>query len=164
MVRDAYPFLLPLGILALLCLGLAWFFEWLLIPGGILVLLAAFVAFFFRDPERSTPAEAGAIVSPADGKVVRIGPAPAGELGPGVEGTQVSIFLSVLDVHINRAPLGGKVTSVNYRRGRFMVAMDHRASVENEQNVVAIEDDTVRVVFKQIAGLIARRIVFSKNV
>lgn len=163
MVRDAYTFLLPLGILSALCLGLAWFSQWLLIPAVVFALLAAFVAYFFRDPEREIPTEPGAIVSPADGKVVLIGPAPEGELGPGQQGSLVSIFLSVLDVHVNRAPLAGRISSVAYRRGRFLVAMDHRASIENEQNVVAVEDGPVRVVFKQIAGLIARRIVFWKE-
>ncbi len=161
MVRDAYTFLLPLAILGLTGLVLTPFWPWLLVPGALCILLASFVAFFFRDPERDVPMEPGVIVSPADGRVVLIGSVPDGNQ---VEnGTLVSIFLSVLDVHVNRAPLAGKITGIEYRRGSFLVAMNHRASVENEQNVVTIDDGVVRVVFKQIAGLIARRIVFSKE-
>lgn len=158
MVRDALPFLVPLTFLGLAGLVLAPFWQWLIIPGLACALLACFVAFFFRDPERDIPTEPGLIVSPADGKVVLI------EDVPGATGErQVSIFLSIFNVHVNRAPLAGQITGLEYRRGTFLVAMDRRASVENEQNVVTIENGPVRVVFKQIAGLIARRIVFWKS-
>lgn len=163
MVRDAYPIVVPMTILSAVVIGASLLWPWLLIVGIVLGALTAFVAYFFRDPDRDVPRDPSVITSPADGRVVLIDKAPDEELSPGKEGTLVSIFLSVFDVHINRSPVAGKITSVNYRRGRFLVAMDHRSSVENEQNVVAIENESVRVVFKQIAGLIARRIVFWKT-
>jgi phosphatidylserine decarboxylase len=157
MVRDGIPIVITLLLLAAATIVLGFiFYQPLLIPGGILAALGAFVAYFFRDPKRTPPAGDDLILSPADGKVVVIEPAGESE-------TLVSIFLSVFDVHVNRAPIAGKVTGVDYREGRFMVANDKRASVENEQNVVTIENQRVRVVFKQIAGLIARRIVFWKQ-
>ena len=157
MVRDGIPIVITLLLLAAVTIVLGFtFYQPLLIPGGILAALGAFVAYFFRDPKRTPPAGDDLILSPADGKVVVIEPAGENE-------TLVSIFLSVFDVHVNRAPIAGKVTGVDYREGRFMVANDKRASVENEQNVVTIENQRVRVVFKQIAGLIARRIVFWKQ-
>lgn len=158
MVRDGQAFFVPLVIIALIALVLAIFWPWVAIPAFIILLLACFVAFFFRDPERESPREDGIIVSPADGKVTLIRDSP-GEDGERL----VSIFLSVFDVHVNRAPLAGRITGLEYRRGKFLVAMDHRASVENEQNVVTISNGDVQVVFKQIAGLIARRIVFWKE-
>jgi phosphatidylserine decarboxylase len=118
-------------------------------------LLAAFCLWFFRDPERAVPPGPVA-VSVADGKVVSIQPL-------GGDQTRVSIFLNVFDVHVNRAPIGGRITSVDYHRGKFLVASREEASSENEQNTVTVEGDGTRVVFKQIAGLIARRIIFYKK-
>jgi phosphatidylserine decarboxylase len=155
MVRDGHAFFVPLVTLGLIAIVLATFWSWVIIPGIVIILLACFVAFFFRDPEREIPIEEGIIVSPADGKVTLIKDSEGDRL--------VSIFLSVFDVHVNRAPMAGKITGLDYRRGAFLVAMDHRASIENEQNVVTIENGDVTVVFKQIAGLIARRIVFWKH-
>jgi len=125
------------------------------IYGLPMFLLAAFCLYFFRDPDREVPAGPVA-VSPADGKIVSIH-----QESP--ELTRISIFLSIFDVHVNRAPVSGAITDVSYRPGRFLVASREEASLENEQNAVTIEGETGRVVFKQIAGLIARRIVFSKK-
>ncbi len=119
-------------------------------------LLALFCLYFFRDPERTIPAGPVA-VSPADGKVVAVVPAADG-------GRRVSIFLNVFDVHVNRCPIGGVVTEVRYQTGKFKVASLEAASTENEQNTLVVEDGRSRVVFKQIAGLVARRIVCHKKV
>ena len=130
---------------------------------GVLVVLAIFVAAFFRDPIREIPQGSGLVVSPADGKIVMIVPTPEGH--PAGEGaTQISIFLSVFDVHINRAPIAGRITDVVYNKGEFLPAFDDKASLRNEQNRAFIEGPEGRVGFTQIAGLIARRIVFRKKV
>lgn len=118
--------------------------------------LGLFCMYFFRDPDRTVPPGADA-VSPADGKVMAVKQENSGL-------TRVSIFLNVFDVHVNRSPVEGRISDVQYRKGEFLVASKEVASVENEQNVVTLETkDGVRVVFKQIAGLIARRIVFTKH-
>lgn len=117
--------------------------------------LAIFCLYFFRDPERLIPAGPVA-VSPADGKVVAVKSETR-------SGTRISIFLNIFDVHVNRAPIGGVITSVQYHRGQFLVASKELASTQNEQNTVTVEGEGSRVVFKQIAGLIARRIVFHKK-
>ena len=142
--------------------GLAILFFWLgLWPVGIaFVVLAAFMAFFFRDPKREPPTDANVIVSPADGRVTRIS---ALEEANENSATLVSIFLSPLDVHINRSPIAGEITSVAYLRGKFVPATDARASVINEQNVLTIKGETLTVVCKQIAGILARRIVCWKR-
>jgi phosphatidylserine decarboxylase len=116
--------------------------------------------YFFRDPTRRPPSDPDVIVSPADGRVTRVT-----TLAPGEErsSTLVSIFLSPLDVHINRSPLAGTVTDVSYTRGKFLMATDERASLVNEQNALTIEGDKVSVVCKQIAGILARRIVCWKQ-
>ena len=156
--REGWP-----HILILLALGGALLFLRFYWAGGVFVLLGLFTAFFFRDPDRKVLQDPRLAVSPADGKVVQVMPAPAGSpLGPG--SSQVSIFLSVFDVHINRAPIAGRVAKVDYHKGEFLPAFDHEASTRNEQNTVTIADGDSRVVFKQIAGLIARRIVFTKRV
>src|SRR3954470_20064129 len=120
-----------------------------------LFLLAAFCLYFFRDPDREIPPGPVA-VSPADGKVVAVK-----QETPNT--TRISIFLNIFDVHVNRAPIAGTITNVNYNRGAFLVASKEEASLQNEQNTVTLEGDGTRVVFKQIAGLIARRIVFRKK-
>ncbi len=124
------------------------------------LVLAAFFLWFFRDPEREVPAVAGAVVSPADGKVTHVGTEPA-EGGPR---TRISIFLSIFDVHVNRSPIAGVVKKVEYRKGSFGNAMSGESSLRNEQNLVTVEGEGVCVSFKQIAGLLARRIVFTKAV
>ena len=125
--------------------------PWYALP---LFLLGAFCAYFFRDPERLAPAGDFA-VSPADGKVVAV-------VREGKE-TRISIFLNVFDVHVNRSPISGVISDVHYSKGKFLVASLESASVENEQNTVVVKGDGTTVVFKQIAGLIARRIVFDKK-
>jgi phosphatidylserine decarboxylase len=142
---------------ALAMAGAGALVTWLAGPGFALPLwiLAIFCLYFFRDPERPIPAGPVA-VSPADGKVVAI-------QAEGPDTQRVSIFLSVFDVHVNRAPIAGTIGGVEYREGRFHVASREKCSTENEQNVVTVEGDGTRVVFKQIAGLIARRIVFRKK-
>lgn len=150
MVKDAYYFLIPLLILA----GISLYLR---LPGwGLLwLLLAAFVAFFFRDPERSIPQHPEAIVSPADGKIIRLAPGARG-------GVTVSIFLSLWDVHVNRAPLAGTVLKQEYRPGRFVAAFDDRASLENEQMLFTIGAER-SLSFSLIAGILARRIVAWKK-
>jgi len=118
-------------------------------------LLALFCLYFFRDPERAVPSGPVA-VSPADGKVVALK-----SEGPALN--RISIFLNVFDVHVNRAPISGTISEVQYQEGQFHVASREECSTQNEQNVVTVEGDGTRVVFKQIAGLIARRIVFRKQ-
>ncbi len=126
--------------------------PWLALP---LFLLAAFCVYFFRDPERTVP-DGAVAVSPADGKVVAVK-----QESPTL--ARLSIFLNVFDVHVNRAPIAGTIADIRYQRGRFMVASREECSLQNEQNIVTVEGDGTRVVFKQIAGLIARRIVFFKK-
>lgn len=160
-VRDAYVFIIPLGggavLGGLLGVGVGQgYFVW----GGVFLLLALFVAFFFRDPKRVPPAGEDLVVSPADGRVVLV--RPLDRQNPGA-GTVVSIFLSVFDVHVTRSPIAGRITEVEYREGKFRIATDDRASVENEQNIVTVENGQLKVIFKQIAGVLARRIVFWKQ-
>ncbi len=126
--------------------------PWLGLP---LFILAVFCLYFFRDPERPLPAGPVA-VSPADGKVVAVKREAATQ-------TRISIFLNIFDVHVNRAPIGGVIAEVRYSKGRFHVASREESSAENEQNVVGMRGEGTCVVFKQIAGLIARRIVFNKQ-
>jgi len=156
--REGWPHIFVLlGIAALLLLLRQ---HWL---GVVFLLLGLFTTFFFRDPDRQVLQDPGLVVSPADGKVVQVLPASADNpLGPGA--WQISIFLSVFDVHVNRAPIAGRIAEVAYHKGEFLPAFDDKASLRNEQNTVTIQDDTTRVVFKQIAGLIARRIVFWKRI
>src|ERR1041384_3936307 len=117
-------------------------------------ILAGFCLYFFRDPERVVP-EGRVAVSPADGKVVAVKPE-----GPG---NRISIFLNIFDVHVNRAPVGGTISNVKYCEGRFLVANKEECSTQNEQKVVTGGGGGSTVVLKQIAGLIARRIVFNKK-
>jgi phosphatidylserine decarboxylase len=161
LIRDAYAFIVPMVLLGGLCLLLGWLIGNIFFSGAALFfLLSLFVAFFFRDPEREVPQDERLVVSPADGLVVVVKPV---ELADGKTGTLVSIFLSIFDVHVNRSPLAGRIVETDYRPGRFLVATKQRASVENEQNVITVENKYATVVFKQIAGLIARRIVFWKQ-
>jgi len=150
MVKDAIYFLVPLGAASVFAFSIGW-----LEAGAALVGLAAFVAFFFRDPYRKIPSGAGIIVSPADGRVVRI--QKEGDT------TRVSIFLSIFDVHVNRSPIEGKVIETRYRKGKYRAAFNDLASVENEQNLLIIQGDGIRIECSQIAGLVARRIVCWKK-
>ncbi|MFL6414742.1 MAG: phosphatidylserine decarboxylase [Bryobacteraceae bacterium] len=134
-------------------LGLGYFISpWVGIPFYV---LAAFCLYFFRDPDRIPPT-GDAIVAPADGKVVAIK-----QLSPAE--TRISIFLNIFDVHVNRSPIRGRITEVLYRKGKFLVASHEEASVENEQNTLVVEGPRGRVTCRQIAGLIARRIVCHKQ-
>ena len=155
MVRDGYFY----GVGCLLAAGvIAWLAAW---PYAIpALLLAAFLLQFFRDPERQIPADAGAVVSPGDGKVTDVSAVDAG----GIARTRISIFLSVFDVHVNRSPIGGVIRDVRYQRGKFLNAMGANSAEENEQNIVTVEGEGRTVIFKQIAGLLARRIVFDRKV
>jgi phosphatidylserine decarboxylase len=146
---------LPLMVLG----GLAFLLKWY-IAAWVLVFLAAFVFSFFRDPERLIPGEAGAVVSPADGRVVVV----TEEENAGRPGKRISIFLAIWNVHVNRAPAAGTITKLEYRPGKFLAAMRERASLENEQNVFTLSTEAGEMVFKQIAGWIARRVVSWKKV
>ncbi|MGH9862467.1 MAG: phosphatidylserine decarboxylase family protein [Candidatus Acidiferrales bacterium] len=132
----------------------AWRGWWA--AGAVFFLLGAFVLYFFRDPERRVPMTPGAVVSPADGRVMSIN--NINEHQP--TRTQISIFLSLFDVHVNRSPIAGSIASVRYRPGRFHVASREEAGRENEQNEVTVEGEGTQVTFRQIAGLLARRIEF----
>lgn len=155
MVSDGYYYAIPL-------LGAGGFVGWLAgAPWAIpAILLAVFFLWFFRDPERVVTTETGAIVSPADGKVTDIAPATL----YGQSRTRISIFLNVFDVHVNRSPIEGVIREVRYQPGKFLNAMDAASAEHNEQNIVTVEGEGHTLVFKQIAGLLARRIVFTKKV
>lgn len=157
MVRDGYYYTLALIVAAIL---LGWLTRpvWAIIP----CLLAIFFLWFFRDPERTIPQDPGAVVSPADGKVTDVSMVTVGNQ----QQTRVSIFLSVFDVHVNRSPIAGVVRDIRYQHGRFLNAMNTASAERNEQNIVTMEGevDGQEVVFKQIAGLLARRIVFCPKV
>lgn len=123
--------------------------------GAPLFILALFCLWFFRDPDRQIPSGPVA-VSPADGKVVQV-------VKETPDRTRISIFLNIFDVHVNRSPIAGMITDIRYRKGEFLVASREEATLKNEQNIITVEDNGVRVVFSQIAGLIARRIVCYKK-
>jgi phosphatidylserine decarboxylase len=159
MVKEGYYFGLPLLVLGLL--GAFWH-RWGLfaaIVGAILVCLAAFTFYFFRNPERIIPPEPGLVVSPADGRVVVV----KDEENAGRPGKRISIFLAVWNVHVNRSPAEGRITRLEYRPGKFLAAMRERASMDNEANIFWLETPEGQMVFKQIAGLIARRVVSWKK-
>jgi len=153
---EGIPFLA--GALALAAvLSLVWPRT---IPAAIFgVLLAVFVGWFFRNPDRSPPSLPGAVLSPADGRIVYAGENPPGRYF-GEPGKRVSVFMSILDVHVNRAPVSGRVVSVQYHPGKFLAANVEKASLANEQNGVLLETpDGHRIAYVQIAGFIARRVV-----
>jgi len=122
------------------------------------IALGAFFAFFFRDPERVSPTEVHAVLSPADGRVIHAGPALKESAPPG-EWQQISIFLSPVDVHVNRIPVSGRVTSVSYIPGRFLPAYRHDAGSANERSEIWIDHDGQTVVVRQVVGILARRVV-----
>jgi len=162
MVADGYKFAAgPLfaALVALVCARIFGRAGWFDAVAVFFLLLGLFVLYFFRDPERRIPEEPDAVVSPADGRVVVVTP----EERDGRPGQRISIFLSVFDVHVNRAPVSGTIASLEYRRGSFHGAMFARASAENEQNVIRLSTPRGDMEFKQIAGLIARRILFWKE-
>lgn len=156
MVQDGYFYglaLLAVGIAVGLITG-NWFWA---IPPWV---LASFFLWFFRDPEREIPDEPGLIVSPADGKVTEV----ARLRTPEGDRQRVSIFLSVFDVHVNRSPVAGVLREVRYRKGDYLNAMNPESAVRNEQNLAIVDcDEGYTISFVQIAGLLARRIVFRKH-
>ena len=155
MVRDGYYYALPLVGAAILLgwlAGVVW-----AIPA---LLLAAFFLWFFRDPMRVIPDSPGAVVSPGDGKVTDVSPFTEN----GIRCIRISIFLNVFNVHVNRSPIAGVIRDVRYQKGKFVNAMNAASADQNEQNIVTVEGEGQTVVFKQIAGLLARRIVFTKKV
>jgi len=161
MVKDGYWYGLPLVLVGggLFGFGLYWPGSFFWLGGCFFLVLAALVLNFFRDPEREIPTQPDAIVSPADGRVVEI----RNEDFEGRPLQRVSIFMSPLDVHVNRSPIAGTIRAVSYHPGTFRIASEPRASVENEQNVFTVAGDQGVVVTKQIAGAVARRIVFWKR-
>jgi phosphatidylserine decarboxylase len=154
MVKEGFYF----GVPPLALSGVAFLMRWPL-AGIVLVCLAAFVFCFFRDPERTIPSDPGAVVSPADGRVVVV----TDEENAGRPGKRISIFLAIWNVHVNRAPAEGVITKLDYQSGKFLAAMRARASMENEQNVISLSTEAGEMVFKQIAGWIARRVVCWKK-
>lgn len=155
MVRDGYYYALGM-LMAALLVGWLTSPPWAVLPLG----LGAFFLWFFRDPERVIPATLGAIVSPGDGRVTEVATVEI----QGEPRTRISIFLSVFDVHVNRSPIAGVIRSVEYRKGLFKNALGAASAALNEQNVITVDDGRQTVVFKQIAGIIARRIVFTKKI
>lgn len=153
--REGLPYILIPLLLAIIPLVFGYWPVAL-----VFVLLASFMAFFFRDPQRTTPSEAGVIVSPADGRVTRISALSPGDANSPMV---VSIFLSPLDVHINRSPIAGTITNVTYTQGKFLMATKETASLVNEQNALTIRGEDVTIVCKQIAGVLARRIICWKR-
>jgi phosphatidylserine decarboxylase len=155
MAKEGIPFIALFIVPALVFLALQWW-----IAAILCLILAAFMAFFFRDPKRDCPVDDRIVVSPADGRVVAAAPVDDRVVD---SPTQISIFLSPLDVHINRSPISGEIVDLVYKPGAFHIASRDIASVENEQNVVTVRGARVTIVFRQIAGVIARRIVLWKK-
>jgi phosphatidylserine decarboxylase len=155
---EGWIFILPFVILG----GLALLIQWY--PAAILCsAIAAFLIHFFRDPVRAGSERHVDVLSPADGTVVMIKDIPDGEVWPGLT-KQISIFMSVFDVHVNRAPIAGKIVHTRYTPGQKIAAMSHKSSTDNEQNLIVMTDSRgTTLAFKQIAGLLARRIVFDKK-
>lgn len=153
-VKESIPYILVPLLLSVAAAVLGFWYV-----AAILFVVALFMAFFFRDPERVPPSDPDVVVSPADGRVTRVEPLAA-DAGTG---TVISIFLSPLDVHINRSPIPGKIIDVLYSPGKFLMATKEEASLVNEQNALTIQGDKITVVCKQIAGILARRVVCWKR-
>ena len=150
LVKESIPYILVPAVLAVVAAALGYWYV-----SAVLFIVALFMAFFFRHPRRVPPSDPDVVVSPADGRVTRIEPQSPG--------TVISIFLSPLDVHINRSPIRGKIIDMVYSRGKFLIATNEQASLVNEQNALTIEGEKITVVCKQIAGILARRIVVWKR-
>lgn len=157
MVREGYSFGLPPFLIGALLVAFAR--GWISVFGGVLVLLGLFVFSFFRNPERKIPEETGLIVAPADGRVVVV----KDEENNGRAGKRLSIFLAIWNVHVNRAPAAGTITQLEYKPGKFLAAWDKNASLQNEQNVFTQATEHGEIVYKQIAGWVARRVVSWKK-
>lgn len=155
MAKEGIPYIILFTVPAAIFAALGWWIAAALCFG-----LAAFMAFFFRDPQRDCPVDDTLIISPADGRVVVVAPVePAKADSP----TQISIFLSPMDVHINRSPIAGEITEAVYKPGAFHIASRDIASVENEQNILTIRGSRVTIGVRQIAGVLARRVVLWKK-
>jgi phosphatidylserine decarboxylase len=151
--KDGYMFITPLLVFTSGVCALSWFWA-----AGFFGGLLLFVTWFFRDPERVIPEDPNAIVSPGDGRIVEIVP----EKDPLLEKdgyTRISVFLNVFNVHVNRVPIAGKIQAYRYNKGKFLNASSHKASMDNEQSAILLNNGHVTILVKQIAGLIARRIV-----
>jgi len=155
MAKEGIPFILLFLIPAVISFAIGWW-----VAAALCLALTAFMAFFFRDPPRECPTDDRLVLSPADGRVVAAGPV---DHRVPESATQISIFLSPLDVHINRSPIAGEILEVAYKPGAFHIASKDIASAENEQNVVTVRGEKVTIVFRQIAGVLARRIVLWKK-
>lgn len=155
MAREGLPYILIPLLLAIIPFALGYWPVAL-----VFVALAVFMAYFFRDPSRQSPAEAGVIVSPADGRVTRVRALIPDDPDSSMV---ISIFLSPLDVHINRSPIAGTIANVTYTQGKFLMATKEDSSLVNEQNALTIRGEDVTVVCKQIAGVLARRIICWKR-
>jgi phosphatidylserine decarboxylase len=155
MVRDGYWYGISLFLVAAVVriLTAGWFASWVLV--AIPVLLALFFLWFFRDPARTIPDSPGLVVSPADGKVTEVAPIRTQD----GDRIRLSIFLSVFDVHVNRAPIEGVIRRIEYRKGEYLNALDPASAERNEQSVITMEGYGCIITFKLIAGLLARRIV-----
>jgi phosphatidylserine decarboxylase len=153
-VADGYKFAAAPVLAAAVGFFLGWY-----IAGGVLLALGIFVLCFFRDPERNIPSDPSSVVSPADGRVLEIVDEPLGDRA----GRRISIFLAIWNVHVNRSPMAGRITRIDYRPGRFHMAMKKAASSENEQNIITLQTARGEIVFKQIAGWVARRVILWKK-
>lgn len=155
---EGWVFIIPVVILTALALLIQWY------PAAIVLgLISLFLINFFRDPHRAGSDRHVDVLSPADGTVVQIKDIPESSVWPGLT-QQVSIFMSVFDVHVNRAPISGRIVHYRYNPGQKLPALVEKSSSENEQNLIVVEDPRGHTVaFKQIAGLLARRIVFDKK-
>lgn len=158
MVRDGIPFVVVPLVIALVCAVLGFWLIWFWIGVAIFVLVAAFMAYFFRDPHRSIPLEPGIVLAPADGKVTIARPST-----PENPDALVSIFLSPLDVHINRSPIEGEIVDISYKKGKFLMATKEESRLLNEQNSLTIVGSDITIKCVQIAGVLARRIVCWKQ-
>ena len=153
-VKESIPYISVPVLLGVAAAVLGFWYV-----AAFLGVVALFMAFFFRDPKRVPPVDPDVIVAPADGRITRIG-----SLVPGTDSpTLISIFLSPLDVHINRSPIPGKIVDVLYSPGKFLMATNEKASLVNEQNALTIQGEKITVVCKQIAGILARRVVCWKG-
>ena len=152
LAKDGFIFILPLLIITVLMFLISFYWATAIFGLGFL-----FVTWFFRDPERRIPSEPNVIVSPADGKITEI--VTENEPINGKLCKRVTIFLSVFNVHVNRVPIGGTIEDIRYNPGKFLAAFNPKASMDNEQNLILINNGRTHIFVKQIAGLIARRIV-----
>ena len=155
--KEGFIFIIPLAFLAAVFYSLDYIWVSGLFEGFFL-----FCVWFFRDPERTIPIDPNVIVSPADGKVVEI-VKESDKLLPNDNYMRISIFLNVFNVHVNRIPIAGKIEATRYNKGKFLNAANHKASLDNEQTAILLNNGTTQILVKQIAGLIARRIVCYAN-